>query len=508
MTVFSAWKRLWILVAAPVLPQVLGSVFNIWYNGTVIEPLLSEPLRHQFYTTVTWYNALVYPTLAGVWVWLVLSFRHGLRSEGGSEEVLLRLRRRLVNLPWLGSVLPFLGWSLCVPVFLGSLAMVPGTLPGTLLWHLPVSFLVSGFISLTHSFFLVELASYRTLYPVLFNNERPDQVSGTFSLSLEGRGIAWALSAGICPIGSLILLAFAPQDASQDSQWFVFFVGSVGIAFGLCTAVMMSRLVARPVQILRSAAQEVARGNLDFEVKLLRADEFGLLVYEFNRMVRELKEKQKLRQMFGLHVGTEAAERLLKNNPELSGTEEVITVMFVDIRNFTARSASRPPDAIVKLLNTFFDSMIDVIEVQHGGMINKFLGDGFMALFGTGGESKEHAQAAFGAGCSMLKRLPEVNRKLAEMNESQVEIGIGLATGPAVVGSIGSSKRMEFTAIGNTVNLASRIEGLTKKLERPLLMSKAVYEQLNIKSGIELVGREQVKGVDEPVELYAIKEQP
>jgi len=295
-------RFLWLVILAPLFPQILGSIFNIWYNGSVIDPLLTEPLRNQFIGTVLWYNLLVYPVLAAVWVFLVISFAPAVSGTELSDRKRLHLQRRLVNLPWLGSILPFIGWGLCIPVFLGSLAMVPGELDVQLFWHLPISFLVSGFISLTHSFFIIELASHQVLYPVLFKDSRPDQVPGTFSLNLTGRGLAWAVSAGICPIGSLILLAFAPQQPGSEPAWFVAFVGSVGIAFGLCTAMMMSRLVAKPIDLLRKAAQEVASGNLDVKVNLLRADEFGLLVQEFNRMVAELREKEKVQQTFGLHV--------------------------------------------------------------------------------------------------------------------------------------------------------------------------------------------------------------
>ncbi|MEO0453710.1 MAG: adenylate/guanylate cyclase domain-containing protein, partial [Verrucomicrobiota bacterium] len=435
----------------------------------------------------------------------VISFAPAVSGTELSDRKRLHLQRRLVNLPWLGSILPFIGWGLCIPVFLGSLAMVPGELDVQLFWHLPISFLVSGFISLTHSFFIIELASHQVLYPVLFKDSRPDQVPGTFSLNLTGRGLAWAVSAGICPIGSLILLAFAPQQPGSEPAWFVAFVGSVGIAFGLCTAMMMSRLVAKPIDLLRKAAQEVASGNLDVKVNLLRADEFGLLVQEFNRMVAELREKEKVQQTFGLHVGKRTAERLLKLNPGLSGSEEVITVMFVDIRNFTARSSNAAPEVIVQMLNTFFGEMVTVIEEEHGGMINKFLGDGFMGLFGVGGEPERDANAAVEASKAMLAALPKVNEELKARGEAPIAIGIGLHRGKAIIGSLGSPQRLEFTAIGNTVNLASRIEGLTKVVGTSLLISEEVFQQLEEQGQFADAGRHEVKGGAVPLQLYQLE---
>ena len=207
------------------------------------------------------------------------------------------------------------------------------SLPSQLLWHLPISFCISGFISVTHTIFLVELASHWGLFPVFFSGVRADLIPDVITLSLRGRGLLWAISASLCPIGSLLLLAFAPQTPGMSSAWFAVFVGTVGIAFGLCTALMISWLVARPIDQLRTAAESVSRGKLDVSVPVSRADEFGLLLGEFNNMIRGLKEKEKLRQTFGLHVGERAAEQILKRDPGLSGVEEDITVMFVDMRH-------------------------------------------------------------------------------------------------------------------------------------------------------------------------------
>src|SRR5207253_1773965 len=135
----------------------------------------------------------------------------------------------------------------------------------------------------------------------------------------------------------------------------------------------------------------VADGRLDIEVSLRRADELGLLAAEFNRMVTELREKERLSRTFGLHVGRRAAEQILARDPGLGGVEQTITVMFVDLRSFTRRAETCPPAEMVRLLNRFLEVMVRIVESQHGGMINKFLGDGFVALFGIGPESDGHA---------------------------------------------------------------------------------------------------------------------
>src|SRR4030095_6030557 len=131
---------------------------------------------------------------------------------------------------------------------------VQSPLDPRLLWHLPISFCISGFIAVTHTFFLVELASYWGLFSVFFRGERAYLTPNVFTLSLRGHGILWAVSASICPIASLLLLMFAPRSPTVNAEWFAVFVGVIGIAFGIFTALMMSRLIAKPIDQLRAAA--------------------------------------------------------------------------------------------------------------------------------------------------------------------------------------------------------------------------------------------------------------
>ncbi len=507
------WTRhaLLLTALAPVVPQLLGSVFNIWYNAVIIDPLLSATaLKQRFFQTVLLYNVFIYPAGVALWLWNVFSLRQVLQRlrAGLPVEVsaLTKARRRLIHLPWSVALISGAAWLLCIPVFLGSLAQVDRAIDTRLFWHLPISFCISACISVTQSFFLVELASHWGLFPVFFRDARADLMPGVVTLSLRGRGVLWAISAAICPIASLLLLSFAPASPGNDLRWFAVYVGAVAIVFGLATALMISRLVAKPLDQLRMAAHAVAHGEFDVQVPVTRADEFGMLIGEFNHMTSELKDKEHLRQTFGLHVGQRAAEQILARDPGLGGVEQEITVMFVDIRSFTARAGASTPRATVEMLNEFLRVTVRVVEEEHNGMINKYLGDGFMALFGAGVDSNEnHAQDAFDAGRGILRALARLNRDFTARGRECLAIGIGIHSGPAIVGSIGSPQRLEFTAIGSTVNLASRIENLTKEFGGPLMVTAAVYQRL--KDPIELIELppQQVRGVEEAVKVFALR---
>jgi adenylate cyclase len=494
---------------APLLPQVFGSAFNIWYNVAIIVPLLRTPaLKQRFFDTVTLYNTTIYPLAVIVWLALIFSLRGPFRELAAGREIehqrLTRLRRRVINLPWWGALLSAVGWLLCIPVFLLSLTSAGEPFDRSLFFHLPVSILVSAVIAMTHSFFLVEVASLWGLFPVFFRDARADTTPGAWVLSLRGRGVLWAVSAGIAPIGSLLLLDFAPPAVAIDHRWFAVFVGGIGIVFGLATAWLISRLVAHPVDQLRRGVQAVAQGDLDAHVDAPRADEFGTLIAEFNRMTGQLREKERLRQTFGLHVGQAAAEQILARDPGLGGVEQVITVMFVDIRGFTARSAASTAPQTVRELNEFLRVMVHEVQDRQRGMINKYLGDGFMALFGIGEEQDDHADRAVAAAFGMLTALDQMNAVLASEGRAPLRIGIGLHSGAAIVGSIGSPERLEFTAIGSTVNLAARIEQLTKQLGTSVLLSGATAERLKDTSDLIELAPQAIRGVEDSVPLFTL----
>jgi adenylate cyclase len=493
---------------APALPMVIGSAINIWYNVTNIDPFLTPSQRAIFMQTVTVFNLTVYPTLGAIWAWLLFSLRGPFREQmrGGIRDRARRERaqRLVINLPWWGLALVVIGWGLCTPVFLLALSRSPDPLNPVLYAQLPVSFAISGLIAITHGFFTLELLSQRLLYPVFFRDTRPAKTPGTFALSLRARGILLIVSAGICPVVSLLLLTFVARQAGRDTSAFELAVGGLGIALGLTSAWLLGRLVTEPVNELRRATEAVAAGNLDVSISELRADEFGLLIDGFNSMVADLREKRRVEENFGLHVGPRIARQILASERGLSGVEEELTIMFVDIRNFTARAEASTPVRVVSLLNVFLTEMVDVIEQGHGGSVNKFLGDGLMALFGEWTGRVDHADAAVAAGREMLCRLEQINDKLASEGEPPLAIGIGIHTGRAVVGSIGSPRRMEFTAIGDSVNVASRVESLTKVVGEPLLVTGDTCRALHGIAPLEPLPPQYVKGHHAPVEVLRL----
>ena len=498
-----------VLVAlSPIVANLIGSAFNILYNQTQIEPMLSERQLERFEATWQVFNLVIYPLAVICWgapmLWLRSTHRALMRGEFVDPVKLQKAQRFVVNLPWWILTVAAIGWLICIPIFPAALHSVPEKLSMDVVWHLVASFVIASLIAITQSFFAVELVSQRALFPVFFRTENPADVPGALPLNLTARGMMWAVSAVVSPVVSLVLLVLVPE-ATRASPMFFVAVGVVAIAYAMPTAWMFARLVAVPVRKLKRAAVRVTEGDLEVRVNLLRADDFGPLIESFNLMVEGLREKEHLQETFGCHVGEEAARYILEQGDGLVGKELTVSVMFVDVRNFTEHSTKHSPQEVVSALNVFFSNAVEIVE-SHGGMVNKFLGDGFMALFGVGAEGDDHALRAVEAGRALLCCLDEATHQLEEAGWPNFKIGIGINSGPAIVGSIGSPKRQEYTAIGDTVNIAARVEALTKSVGHLLLVTAETRRMLPGDVVSISLPPQAVKGKGEPLEIFAIEE--
>lgn len=214
-----------------------------------------------------------------------------------------------------------------------------------------------------------------------------------------------------------------------------------------------------------------------------------------------MQERDQIVGVFGRHVSPEVANRLLADASE-SGEKRAVSVLFLDIRGFTTFSESRTPEEVFHFLNGLFAFMIEIIH-KHNGIINKFLGDGFMAVFGAPIDSALHARDSFRAATEILS---ELERKIGQQEFPAIKIGIGIHSGEAMTGNVGSDRRMEYTIIGDVVNVASRLEQLNKESDTRLLLSEHVYGQLepNDRSNVARFGTLPVRGRAEGIVAYRL----
>ncbi len=279
----------------------------------------------------------------------------------------------------------------------------------------------------------------------------------------------------------------------------------IGLAAATLAALGLARNVSRPVQQLAEHTRHVATGDYTRRIDLPRADELGQLATAFNQMTAGLAERDRVRDLLGKVVSPEIAAQLLQSDLQLGGEEREVTILFSDLRDFTALSEKLPPHEVLALLNRYLDRMSAIVE-KHGGVIDKYIGDAIMALFGAPVATDHAATRAIAAAHDMRAALATLNRELSAEGKPPLALGIGINTARVIAGNMGSHTRLNYTVIGDGVNLASRLEALTKDATygASIIVSEATAEAAQVATQLRALGSVRVKGKTEPVRIFAV----
>lgn len=270
----------------------------------------------------------------------------------------------------------------------------------------------------------------------------------------------------------------------------------VAFTISLELTVLVTRSVLQPVDRLLEATEAVKRGDLDARVPVTSGDELGRLAGSFNEMMRGLSEREALREAFGAYVDPDVAERVLEEGELIEGQDREVTVMILDVWEFTAFAQRSSARETVAFLNELFGIVVPCVT-EHGGHANKFLGDGLLAVFGAPDRLDDHADRAVGAASATA-------RAVIERFGDEIRFGVGVNSGPVVVGSVGGGGRLEFAVIGDTVNVAARVEDLTRETGDPVLVTESTRCLLSDGSELDPRGEFALKGVAEPVPIHAV----
>jgi class 3 adenylate cyclase len=276
--------------------------------------------------------------------------------------------------------------------------------------------------------------------------------------------------------------------------------GALTLALGvpLTVGVVFSPSV-RPIRDLADGTKRVAAGDYSQRLPVVQDDDLGALSASFNRMQAGLVERQRLQAAFGTYVDPALALRLLEQGDDVfTGERREVSVMFVDIRDFTPFAEANPAEDVVARLNALFEIVVPAV-VDAGGHVNKFLGDGALAVFGAPNDLSDHADAAVTAAV-LIQRL------VAERFGSELRIGIGINTGKVIAGTIGGGSKLEFTLIGDTVNVAARVEQLTKTTGDTILLTQQCVDALVARPrGLTDRGSHALKGKSAAVQVFGLE---
>jgi adenylate cyclase len=294
--------------------------------------------------------------------------------------------------------------------------------------------------------------------------------------------------------------ALAPLRSLQAR---IAFIGTVALVGALLIGVVLAGGITGPVRTLVGAMREVLRGNLRHRASVDRSDELGFLARSFNEMVTGLEDRERIKDTFGRFVSRDVAEAVLGGRVPLDGERREVTILFQDIRGFTALSEKLDPATLLSVLNRFFTEVVAAVEAE-GGVVKQFTGDGVMALFGAPQVRADHSARAVSAALGIVERLVSLNEALSRDGLAPVQIGIGIHVGEVVAGLIGPDARVEYGVVGEPVNLASRIESLTKELAATILVSKPIAARLGPEFVLGRAAQLTVKGRSQPVEVVEV----
>ena len=434
--------------------------------------------------------ALVVASAAGIAVGGVLIVWPLLGWQASGREPTAKERRTALNISWRQTLL------LSVPWWVGAAVLVPMNLQGG-----PGVGLVIGFsimFGLTASMTTGFLFTQRTLRPLLAAGAA-DLDSGPVTPGVRGRLIMmWTLCTALPGLAIVLLIMMRrygwiiAQTASVDAP--VLVLAMVAVMLGARSLILVSRSISDPVHEVVDAMAQVEQGRIDHTIDVYERSEIGRLQSGFNQMVAGLQERDRLRDLFGRHVGEEVMRRAIDENESVSEDEREVAILFVDLVDSTKLATDRPPHEVADVLNDFFRIVVAQVDARRG-LINKFQGDAALAVFGAPLRVEDPATAALMTARALgneLRCLP-------------VDFGIGVAAGPVFAGNIGAENRYEYTVVGDAVNEAARLADRAKQCDARVLCSGAALHLADAAERERWVssGTEVLRGRAEPTEMSA-----
>ncbi len=352
-------------------------------------------------------------------------------------------------------------------------------------------------VALGYSAILQYLALELAMRPILVDInatlERPVRITRA-ALPLR-----WKLLSSLPLINVITGLTVAALTAESGGvgvlSFNVMIALAVAFAISFELTVLLGRSILRPVEDLEAATERIRQGRFDEHVPVTTADEFGELSSAFNQMVDGLAERERLREAFGAYLDEEVARHIISEEYDPAGREVEISMVFCDVRDFTEAAALVSASEIVSRLNELFEVVVPIIA-RHRGHVDQFIGDGLLAVWNAPDRVPNHADRA--VQCAV-----EIARSVNSRRPGGFEIGVGVNSGTVVAGSVGGAGRLSFSVIGDAVNLCSRVEAKTRDTGDPVLITEATRELLSETIEVTPRGEIEIRGYDEPIELYA-----
>jgi adenylate cyclase len=431
------------------------------------------------------------------------------RGEPVSDAAALQARKRLLNEPFFLIALDLFIWMFAAVLYSAVFWTVDAD--RTIIHGTFLRSIYTGLITTTVAFFVFEHVLQRRVTPHFFPNGGLFMTPGTMKIRISTRLMAFLFAINLIPFFSVLTQiwgSFGDHTASSygaaQMQSHVLQMAFLFMGVGLWLTYLVSSNLTRPLGEIIQVLRKVRNGIFEDKVRVTSNDEIGYAGDVINEMTEGLQERDLVKDLFGRYVSKEIRDEILSGNIPLDGELKEVTVLFADLRDFTPMVEELSPKEVVKIINGYFAEMDDAIR-QNGGLVLQYIGDEIEAVFGAPIHQEGHPLMAVRAAMEMNSRLRTYNEVLRKQGRPPLYHGIGIHTGEALAANIGSPERLSYALVGDTVNLASRLQGLNKDFGTEILLSASTQERLNGEVGISDLGAAEIKGKTGSVQLFAVR---
>ncbi len=419
-----------------------------------------------------------------------------------------RVHQRLLNEPFFLMALNALVWifaAVTYALYFWRLGLSRKAIIGAFSLNLQV-----GLVSVTVAFFVIEFFLQRRLAAYFFPHGGMSAVSKTIRIRIRTRLIAFLAATNLIPMFILARESWGISQSFADpglalSAMQAMILGDAGIfaGVGIWLTFLVSSNLTRPLADITSVLQRISDGHFDDRVRVTSNDELGYVGDAVNEMASGLKEREFIKETFGKYVSKEVRDEVLSRKIPLDGEVREVSVLFADLRNFTPLVEGMTPQQVVRIINRYFEEMEAAIRTQ-GGLVLQFIGDEIEAVFGAPIPLSDHATQAMIAAMKMNDGLAAVNRVFADRGHSPLQHGIGIHSGNVVAANIGSPSRLSYALVGDTVNVASRLQDANKQHGTSIIVSAETQQRFSREFPLRSLPATVLKGKIEPVEVYGL----
>lgn len=453
------------------------------------------------------YSAVCVVIMSTLIIWYEQPVRKCLKTLHRQEEpdpiLWEKAQRRVLNAPYFVVAMDAVAWGIGSFLFwyIGS--------PGGLSIGLG-----SGLITVTAAFFWVEHVSQHTRIPLFFPKGDLSRVTGVKSISLRVRFLALIFAVSIVPLAFIHLTIHRFRHMQMMDEMTVLDLlkvlentivveSAVFMGVAVVLSIIVLHHLQKPVTEIIRVMGHVQKGDFSQKAQVYTNDELGYAGEMLNAMNKGLKERELIKDTFGKYVDRQIRDEILAGRVSLDGERKEATILFADLRNFTPLVAVTPAKELIFMLNSYLNEMANIID-QNGGLILQFIGDEVEAVFGAPVAKEGHELAAVKTALEMRERLEVINQEFEARGIAPLAHGVGIHTGPVLAANIGSADRSAYSLIGDTVNMASRIQGLTKEFKTDILVSEQMKGILSDTYDFSPMPKVRVKGKDQPIQVYGL----